>query len=81
MRTFDPLFASLRRMTEAEARAVRPRKIDIVTAGRGDTVASLSSRMAFSTYQADRFRVLNGLAANAELRAGQRVKLVVYGNR
>lgn len=81
MRTFDPLFASLRRMTDAEARAVRPRKIDVVTVGRGDTVASLASRMAFTTYQADRFRVLNGLAANAEVRPGQKVKLVVYGNR
>jgi len=81
MRTFEPLFASLRQMTDAEARAVRPRKIDIVTAGRGDSVASLANRMAFSTYRADRFRVLNGLAANAELRPGQKVKLVVYGTR
>jgi predicted Zn-dependent protease len=81
MRTFDPLFASLRRMTEAEARAVRPRKVDIITAGRSDTVASLANRMAFSTYQADRFRVLNGLGANGEVRPGQKIKLVVYGNR
>ncbi|NJS14874.1 MAG: hypothetical protein HC788_10020 [Sphingopyxis sp.] len=81
MRSFDPLFASLRRMTEAEARAIRPRKIDIVTAGRGDTVASLSNRMAFSTYQADRFRVLNGLGAGTEVRPAQKVKLVVYGSR
>jgi predicted Zn-dependent protease len=81
MRTFDPLFASMRRMTDAEASGVRPRKIDIITAGRSDTVASLASRMAFSTYQADRLRVLNGLAANAEVRAGQKIKLVVYGAR
>ncbi len=81
MRSFDAMFASLRRMTDADARAVRPRRLDIITVGRNDTVASLSSRMAFSTYQADRFQVLNGLAANAVLKPGQKVKIVVYGTR
>jgi predicted Zn-dependent protease len=81
MRTFDTMFASMRRMTDAEAKAVRPRKIDVVTVGRNDTVASLSSKMAFTTFQSDRFQVLNGLSAGATLRPGQKVKLVVYGTR
>lgn len=81
MRSFDPMFASLRRMSDAEARGVRPRRLDVVTVGRSDTVASLSGRMAYSTYQAERFRVLNGLAANAVLTSGQRVKVIVYGTR
>lgn len=81
MRTFDPMFASIRRMTDAEARGVRPRRLDVVTVARNDTVASLASRMAFTTFRADRFAVLNGLAANAVLKTGQKVKLVVYGNR
>lgn len=81
MRVFDPMFASVRRMTDSEARGVRPRRVDIVTVGRGDTVATLASRMAFSTFQADRFRVLNGLGANAVLTPGQKVKVVVYGTR
>jgi predicted Zn-dependent protease len=33
--------------------------------------------MAFDDYQEQRFRVLNGLAANDTLVAGQRVKLIV----
>lgn len=81
MRGFEPMFASVRRMTDAEARGVRPRRLDIITVGRNDTVASLAQRMAYSTYQADRFQVLNGLAANAALTPGQKVKIVVYGTR
>jgi hypothetical protein len=37
--------------------------------------------MAYPSYQAERFRILNGLGANDSLRRGQRVKLVVYGSR
>jgi predicted Zn-dependent protease len=81
MRTFDPMFASMRRMTDSEARAVRPRRLDVVAAGRGDTLASLAGRMAFSTYQAERFQVLNGLTSTSTIKPGQRIKLVVYGAR
>jgi predicted Zn-dependent protease len=81
MRTFDPMFASVRRMSDAEARAVRPRRIDVVTVGRGDTVASLAGRMAFTTYQTERFQVLNGFSSSSTLKAGQKVKLVVYASR
>jgi predicted Zn-dependent protease len=81
MRTFDPMFASLRRMTDAEAKGVRPRKVDVVTVGRSDTIASLSAKMAFTTLQSDRFQVLNGLSAGSVLKPGQRVKVIVYGTR
>ena len=47
----------------------------------GDTVQSLSSRMAYRDYKLDRFLAVNGLAANATLAPGQKVKLVVYGPR
>ena len=72
-----PLFQSMRRISSAEAGAVVPRRIDVVTAGRSDTVASFSRRMAFADAQEQRFRVLNGLFGNAELVAGQRYKIVV----
>lgn len=81
MRSFDPMFASLRRMNDAEARDVRPRRLDVITVGRNDTVASLAGRMAYATYQTERFQVLNGLAANAAPRPGQKVKIIVYGTR
>ena len=76
---FSSLTQSVRRMTATEAAAVKPRMIQVVTVKSGDTVASLSARMAYSTLQAERFRTLNALPAGAALRPGQRVKIVVYG--
>ncbi len=78
---FEPMFASVRRISASEATAIRPRRIDVVTVRRGDTVQSLAGRMAYSAHQVDRFLVLNGLPANATLASGQRVKLVVYAPR
>lgn len=78
---FSSMVDSLRRLTPQEASAIRPRVIDIVTAQRGDTVQSLAQRMAYRDYKLDRFQALNGLAANAPLAPGQKVKVVVYGTR
>ncbi|HEX6409840.1 MAG TPA: LysM peptidoglycan-binding domain-containing protein [Sphingomicrobium sp.] len=47
----------------------------------GDTVQSLASRMAYRTFQLDRFLSLNNLAANSKVVPGQKVKLIVYGPR
>jgi len=78
---FAPMVDSLRRISDGEAAAIRPKVIDVVTVGRGDTVQSLANRMAYRDFQLDRFLALNGLAANSPLVPGQKVKLVVYGNR
>ena len=78
---FNSMFSSVRRLSTAEAAAIRPRRVDVVTVGRGDTVASLSRRMAFSKYQTERFQVLNRLTASSRLTPGQKVKVVVYANR
>ena len=75
---FDPMFRSLRRLTAAESTAVKPRRLSVVTVKSGDTVQSLSSRMAFTDRQLERFLVLNGLTSTTRLSAGQKVKLVVY---
>lgn len=75
---FNPMFASMRRITTAEAGRIVPRVLDVVTVGPRDTVQTLASRMAYSDAQVDRFRVLNGLKSNDVVRPGQRVKLVVY---
>ena len=78
---FAPMINSLRRITPAEAAAIRPRIIDVVTVRPGDTVQSLASRMAYRDFKLDRFLSLNGLAANSSLRPGQKVKLVAFGTR
>jgi predicted Zn-dependent protease len=78
---FSSMVNSLRRISTAEASSIRPRVIDIYSVRAGDTVQSLASRMAYSSFQVDRFLSLNGLPAGARLVPGQRVKLVVYGQR
>jgi predicted Zn-dependent protease len=81
MSPFTPMVNSLRRITPAEASAIRPKVIDVVTVQRGDTVQSLASRMAYRDFRLERFLSLNGLAPNSALAPGQKVKLIVYGPR
>ena len=78
---FVPMVDSIRRITPNEAAAIRPRIIDVHTVAPGDTVQSLASRIAYRTFQLDRFLSLNNLAANSRLVPGQKVKLIVYGAR
>ena len=75
--TFNSMFSSMRRISAQEAGNVIPRRIDVVTVGRGDTVQSLARRMAYTDAQVERFRVLNGLGSNEGVTAGQKVKIVV----
>jgi predicted Zn-dependent protease len=77
--TFNAMFQSMRRITADEAGAVVPRKVQVVTVARSDTVASLARRMAYDTAQEERFRVLNALSSTATVTPGQKVKLVVRG--
>ena len=78
---FEAMVGSLTRIGAAEAAAIRPRVIDVVTVGPSDSVSTLAARMAYRDLKEERFRVLNGLAAGAALRPGQKVKIVVYGTR
>jgi predicted Zn-dependent protease len=75
--TFNPMFQSMRRITQSEATSVVPKKLQVVTVARGDTVASLARRMAYDSAQEERFRVLNALGSGESLAAGQKVKLIV----
>lgn len=67
---------SLRRMTPAEIRAIRPLRIRVVTASATDTPETLAAKMAISTMPLERFRVLNGLRPDQPLIAGERYKLI-----
>ena len=78
---FASMVNSLRRISPAEAAAIRPRVVHIYTVQPGDTVQSLAANMAYRDFKLDRFLSLNGLAANSQLRPGDRVKLIVYGER
>lgn len=74
---FNPMFQSMRRVTDAEAASVVPKQLQVVTVARGDTVASLARRMAYPAAQEERFRVLNALSATDAVTPGQKVKIVV----
>jgi len=78
---FVSMINSFRRITPAEAAAIRPRVIHVETVRPGDTVQSLATRMAYREFRLERFLSLNGLSANSTLAPGQKVKLVVYGTR
>ncbi len=75
--TFGSMFQSMRRISANEAAQVIPRRLDVVTVQRGDTIAGLARRMAYDNAQVERFRVLNALGPNDQLIAGQKVKIVV----
>jgi len=74
---FTSMFQSMRRISTSEANAIVPRRIDVVTVRRGDTVSGFARRMAYSDSQELRFRVLNGLSSSEGLVAGQKVKVIV----
>lgn len=73
---FQRTLNSVRQVQPEEARFIRPLKLQIVTAQRGDTVQSLASRMPIDRVL-DRFLLLNGLERNASLKIGERYKIVV----
>ncbi len=77
--TFNPMFQSMRRITDSEVNSVVPRRLQVVTVQRGDTVSSLARRMAYTSAQEERFRVLNALASGEQVTPGQKVKLAVRG--
>jgi predicted Zn-dependent protease len=76
-RTFREAVATFRRMTLAESQAAKPLHLRILTVAPGDTVERLAARMATPDHPLERFRVLNGLAANQRVNPGDEVKLVV----
>jgi predicted Zn-dependent protease len=68
---------SFRRLTLEEIQAARPLRIKVITVQPGDTVESLSHRMAGVDRPADRFRILNGLDTHAQVKVRDLVKIVV----
>jgi predicted Zn-dependent protease len=81
IRPFISMVNSLRRISPAEASAIQPKVIRVVTVAPGDTVQGLAQRMAYRDFKLERFMALNGLQPNTRLVPGQKLKLVVMGTR
>ncbi|WP_206185876.1 M48 family metalloprotease [Sphingosinicella sp. BN140058] len=75
-----PLFRSFHLLTDEDLRSLKPRRIEVIVAGAGDTVASLAGRMA----DPDRlplFLLLNNRTADQPIRPGEHVKIVSFAQR
>ncbi|HZR76883.1 M48 family metalloprotease [Bradyrhizobium sp.] len=68
---------SFRRLSLDEIQSARPLRIKVINVQPGDTVESLSHRMAGVDRPAERFRIINGLEAHAQVKPRDRVKIVV----
>jgi predicted Zn-dependent protease len=75
-RSFRESVGTFRRLSLKESEQIHPLRLRIVTVGADDTVEKLARRMAVPDHPLERFRVLNGLAANDRVRPGDRVKIV-----
>lgn len=70
------MLGSFRRLSQAEAAALRPLRLRVVEVRGGDTIDSFAQRMAFDDFRRERFMVLNGITSNSQLQPGMLVKIV-----
>ncbi len=68
---------SVRQIDPAEAKALEPLHLQIVTAAAGDTAEGLAARMAVGDRALERFLLLNGLERGTAVKPGERYKIVV----
>lgn len=67
---------SFRRLSPDQARALKPKRLQVVAVTASDTLDGLSQRMAFDSFRRERFVTLNGLSGASPISARRRVKLV-----
>lgn len=68
---------SFRRLSPAQAKALRPKKLRIISVASSDSVEGFSARMDVDRFQQERFVTLNGLGGAQRLVLRRRVKLIV----
>jgi predicted Zn-dependent protease len=73
---FQRTVDSFRRLSAAEAGAIKPYRIRVVTVGQGDTVETLARRMPFESQRVEMFRAINGLEPGEPVRPGRKVKII-----
>ena len=67
---------SLRNMSGSERASIQPRRLRVLVAPAGSTVASMAARMKVDGNKTEHFLVLNGLDAHQGVVAGQPYKIV-----
>ena len=76
-RAFRASIESFRRLSVSEIQGARPLRVKIITVKAGDTIESIAVHMTHVEQPVTRFRVLNGLAHTARLKAGDQVKILI----
>ncbi len=79
MGPFGSLVSSMTTLSASEAAAVKGKRVRIVTVGRNDTIDSLAAKMAYPSFQRERFLTLNGLTNGSVLSQGMLMKIIVEG--
>lgn len=67
---------SIRRLKSNESPLAEGRAIKLVTAQRGDTIASLAAQSNLDKYQQEQIRLINNLYPSGEPTPGQRIKII-----
>jgi len=67
---------SFRKLSDAEAAALKPQRLRIYEVKAGDSPAKIAARMPFEEENLKRFLVLNAFTESTALQPGQRVKIV-----
>ncbi|MBA3449027.1 MAG: M48 family metalloprotease [Pseudaminobacter sp.] len=70
---------SFRVLSASEKAALKPLRIRVIMVRPGDTIGSLSARMAGVDNKLDLFRLLNALSPGASVSAGDKVKIIAEG--
>ncbi|MCB1835238.1 MAG: M48 family metalloprotease [Geminicoccaceae bacterium] len=68
---------SFRQLSASEAARLKPLRIQIVEVRPGDSIDSLAARMEIEDLPREQFITINGLDRGHELRAGDKVKLLI----
>jgi len=74
--TFFDTTKSIRKLKSNEIKLAEGRNITLVTARRGDTIASLAKRSNLEQYAEAQIRLINGLYPSGEPKPGQLIKII-----
>ena len=74
---FQQTTYSFRRLTDQESAGLKPHRLRIHTVRSGETVESLAANLPGEELPVERLRLLNGLQPSDQLRAGQKIKIIV----
>lgn len=75
----DHTMKSFRKLSDAENAKIKPKTVKLIEVGEDDTLGTMADRMQFDYYQLARFKMLNNIDTQSQLRAAGRVKIITYG--